>query len=189
MQTRSNAAAFLGRRAFIEPERIVSSFGLEKGDFVADFGAGHGFFTIPMARAVGGDGKVFAIDVQKAALDVIRARARTEHLLNIEYVWADLDLPNGSHLKDEYVDFVVISNILYQAEQKNVYTAEAYRILRPGSRLAIIEWDQSPDPLGPPADMRMRKEVVKSLAVEAGFDHIGEFDAGTHHYGLLFKKS
>ena len=103
---------------FLEPDRIVRSFGLEAGDHVADFGAGHGYFTIPMARLVGGDGKVYTIDIQKSVLDIIRARAKVEHLLNIEPVWADLDEPGGSKLKDKFLDFVVIANILFQAEKK-----------------------------------------------------------------------
>ena len=69
--------------AFLEPDRIVKSFDLERGDYVADFGAGHGYFVIPLARTVGGDGKVYALDIQKEVLEIIRAKAKLEHLLNI----------------------------------------------------------------------------------------------------------
>lgn len=174
---------------FLDPSRIVRHFDLEKGDHVADFGAGHGYFTIPIARAVGGEGKVYAIDIQKSVLAIIRAKARHEHLLNIETVWADLDQPGGSRLKDRFLDTVVIANILFQAEAKGVILQEAFRILREKGTLVLIEWDpDTPSPLGPPLEMRLRKEHAKSLALQSGFAHVREFDAGAYHYGLLFRR-
>lgn len=128
---------------FLEPEKIVPFFGLKPGDHVADFGAGHGYFTIPLARLVGGDGAVYAIDIQQPALDVIRAKASQEHLLNIEYVWADLETLRGSRLKDQFIDFVLIANILFQVENKLGLMQEAYRVLRQGGRMALVEWSAS----------------------------------------------
>lgn len=179
-----------GGSGFIDPQRIVGYFGLSKGDYVADFGAGHGYFAIPMARIVGGDGRVYAIDIQKATLDVIRSKAKIENLLNIELVWADLEEPDGSHIKSEYVDFVVIANILYQVEKKEAVLREAYRILRKGGRVAIIEWEEIQDRsgLGPPAHLRISKRQLKDLAQRVGFEADREFGAGSHHYGLLFRK-
>ena len=197
---------------FLEPERIVQAFGLKKGEHVGDFGVGHGYFTVPMARAVGGDGRVYAIDIQKAALDIVRARAQLEHLLNIEYVWADLDTLRGSGLKDKFLDFVLISNILFQVGNRLVLVQEAYRVLRPGGLLAVIEWDAAlrrsidypDDPggmdsirssggdmgaaLGPPAEVRIKKEDARALAAQSGFEFDREFAAGSHHYGLVFTK-
>lgn len=175
-------------KSFLEPERIVRTFDLEPGDHVADFGSGHGYFTIPMARIVGGDGKVYSIDVQKETLDIIRARAKVEHLLNIESVWADLDQPNGSKLKDRFLDFVLIANLLFQSEHKEILFREAYRILREGGHVGIVEWDETPAPLGPPQAVRLRKETARRMALEAGFQMDREFEAGNHHYGLLFTK-
>lgn len=205
-------SAFTGTPAFLEPERIVQYFDLAKGDHVADFGAGHGYFTIPMAGVVGGDGKVYALDIQKSVLDIIRAKAKVEHLFNIEPIWADLERPGGSHLKDEFLDFVLIANIFFQVENRSPLLTEAFRILRKGGRLAAIEWDspsqlfagaggrpeptdviikksgEGKTPLGPPLELRIRKDLTKKLAEEAGFALDREFEAGSQHYGLLFKK-
>ncbi len=176
--------------AFLVPERIVRYFDLEAWDHVADFGAGHGYFTIPMAQLVGGNGKVYAIDIQKPVLETIKARAKLEHLLNVEAVWADLEKERGSRLKDRFLDFTVISNILFQAENKEALFQEAYRILREGGRLAVIEWGpEENSSFGPARDLRIKKEVVRELAEQAGFNLMKEFEAGIYHYGLLFKKS
>lgn len=173
---------------FLEPERIVRYFQLSKGDYVADFGVGHGYFAIPMARAVGNDGKVYAIDIQKEVLDVVRTKARLEHMLNIEFIRNDIESPQGSSLKDKFIDFVLIANILFQAERRGGILHEAKRVLREGGKLAIIEWDQNAAPLGPPAELRLKKESVKNLALDAGFTLDREFEAGNHQYGFLFIK-
>lgn len=176
---------------FTDPERIVQSFGLKNGDHAADFGAGHGYFTLPLARAVGREGQVWAIDIRPEALDIIESRARREHLLNVVCVRADLDLPGGSGLREKFLDFVLIADILFQAERRDVLAREAWRCLRSGGRLAMIEWDSdaaSGGGLGPPQDLRVKKEDARALAVQAGFEPEQEFPAGRDHYGLLFIK-
>lgn len=183
--SRSSPAAAGG---FLHPERITSYLDLRPGMIVADFGAGSGYFTIPAARRVGAEGKVYAIDIQPQALGVIRSKAALEHLLQVETVWADLERPRGSHLPDGAVDFVVIANILFQAEDKAALLAEAGRVLRPGGRMAILEWDEASFPAGPPAGLRVAKASAKRLAASAGFEPDKEFEAGSHHYGLLFRK-
>lgn len=174
---------------FLDPERIVAGFGLKKGDHVADFGAGHGYFTLALARAVGREGKVWAVDVQQSALDMIRSRAMAEHLLNIEYVRADLEAPDASRLPEQFMDFVLIGNILFQAEERAEILREARRILREGGKMAIIEWyPMAPGTLGPAQTLRVKKADAKALAAQAGFEPDREFSAGPHHYGLLFVK-
>lgn len=175
--------------SFLRPEQIIQQWGFKKGDYVADFGAGHGYFTIPIARLVGGDGRVYALDIQKPALEVVRAKAKLEHLLNVELMWVNLEELGGSHLKDGYMDFVVISNALFQTEKKKVVLEEALRVLRPAGRLALIEWDDATSGvLGPPLPLRVKKEGLEKLVESIGFLPEGSFDAGAHHYGLLFVK-
>ena len=127
--------------SFLEPQRIVAGFGLQRGDHAADFGAGHGFFTLAMAIAVGRDGKVWAVDIQKEALDMVRSRAMAEHLLNIEYLRADLEQPGTSGLPERFMDFVLIGNMLFQAQERGEVLREAWVCLRSKGRLAMIEWD------------------------------------------------
>src|SRR3989344_16181 len=177
-----------GSGGFMQPERVARSFDLRPGMIVADFGAGAGYFTIPIARIIGDNGKVYAIDIQKNALDSIKARAALEHLLQVEPVWTDLELQNGSHLPASATDFVVVANILFQAEKKQEIFLEAARIVRSGGGLAVLEWNDSPLPAGPALALRVPKAEARRLAESAGFSLVREFGAGSHHYGLLFQK-
>lgn len=175
-------------RDFLNPEKIVSFFEIEKGDYIADFGAGHGYFVTVMARIVGEEGKIYAIDIQKEVLESIRSRAKMDHLLNIEYIWADLELPQGSKLRSDFIDFVLISNLLFQVEKKDAPIKEAYRVLCQGGKLAVIDWSNQPSKLGPPQSMKVDKQRIKDISLKVGFEFVKEFPAGSHHFGLLFKK-
>lgn len=177
-----------GTGGFLHPERTLAALDIRPGMTVADFGAGGGYFSIPAARMVGEGGKIYAIDVQKQAINLVKSRANLEHLLQVDTIWADLELPNGSHLPDQSADVVLIANILFQAEKKDAILREAWRVLRSGGALAILEWDATPFPAGPPPESRVPKESARSLAAAAGFTFEREFEAGDHHYGLLLKK-
>lgn len=177
-----------GTGGFLHPERVVERFGLRPGMVVADFGCGSGYFAIPAARKVGESGKVWAIDIQRGALELVASRAHLERLYHVEPIWADLELPPGSRLPNGAADFVIISNILFQVEKKAEVLREAWRVLRTGGGAAILEWDEAPFPAGPPLVLRVPKRTALKLAGEAGFALDEEFSAGDHHYGLLLKK-
>lgn len=183
-----NSARPSGTGGFLHPERILGRLDVRPGMVVADFGAGAGHYSLPLARAVGEPGKVYAIDIQRSSLDLIRSRAELEHRLNIETIWADLERPSGSRLAEACCDLVLISNILFQAEAKSALLAEARRVLKPGGKLAIIEWDEAPFAVGPPAESKVPKALARRLALDQGFEADREFEAGSHHYGLLFQK-
>ncbi len=173
---------------FLHPERILGHIDIRPGMVVADFGAGGGYFSIPAARKVGERGKVYAMDIQKQAIDLVQSRASLEHLLNIDTVWADLEREKGSRLHSDVADVVIVANILFQAEKKKTILEEAWRVLRPGGHLAVIEWDATPLAAGPSKGMRVPRELAENLSLECGFELEKEFEAGSHHYGLWFKK-
>jgi len=174
---------------FLHPERIIGALEIQNGSIIADFGAGHGYFTIPLGRATGPDGKVYAIDIQKAGLTVVQTKAKLEHLLHIEPVWADLDRPNGSRLPEASVDLVLMANILFQSEKKSDMMQEAYRVLKAGGRAFVIEWKPNEASFGPPVHLRVSAPTVQNMAVHTGFIFEREVPVGSHHYGLIFRKS
>lgn len=178
------------QKRVLDPATIVRIFNLQNGDFVADFGSGNGYFVIPLAKSVAPNGKVFAIDIQRDMLDVARAKSKLENLHNVEYIWSDLEQPNGSKLKDDFVDLVLATNILHQCDQKEAIIKEAHRILRATGRFGLIEWEtgEKASNFGPPNEMRISKEAAISLYNNQSFSVEKEFDAGSNHYGIIFVK-
>lgn len=174
---------------FVSPAKVIDALGIRPSMAVADFGCGSGHYTIEAARLVGRSGKVYAVDIQKDMLGHVRSRAESENLNNIETIWADLEKPDATRLKEESVDAVIISNIFFQAENKKQIAEEARRILKTGGRAAIIEWDiEKEKSFGPPLEQRISPQDAKTIFGEAGFVIEKEFNPGEHHYGLTFIK-
>lgn len=174
---------------FIKPEAIAKVLEILPGMKVADFGAGAGFYAVPIAKKVGAGGKVYAMDIRKEALELIRSKSRELRLLNIETLRTDIEAKDGSHLKDRSLDLVVISNILFQVENKKSVAEEAFRILKPSGRVAVIEWDEDKKAFGPPLSHRVNRQEAEDFFLKTGFVFDKEIDAGENHYGLIFKKT
>lgn len=174
--------------AFVRPEEVVKNFGLEPGMAVADFGCGSGHYTIAAANLIGKTGTVYAIDVQKELLQAVKSHAEINNLKNIEIIWADLEAPEGSHLASGSLDFVIISNILFQAENHGQIAKEAFRVLKSRGKTAAIEWEKGPGKVGPVLEKRISKEEVQQIFLQEGFKIEREFQPGENHYGLMFMK-
>lgn len=173
---------------FSDPAKNIEQFGLYKGMFVADFGAGSGFYTMSAAKAVGSDGKVYAIDVQKDLLQKIKNEANVEQILNIEIIWGDVEKLGGTKLKDGSIDACVIANIFFQTAEKNNVCLEAKRILKNGGKALVVDWLDSFGGLGPRQEDVFLPKSAKEIFQKNGFGLLKEFSAGEHHYGLIFKK-
>lgn len=173
---------------FISPEAIVDSFGLQPGMRVADFGCGSGHFTLLMAKKVGPSSVVTGLDILESALEVVRAKAAADGLNNLQTIRTNLEVLGSSGLSDQSQDLVLVANILFQAEKKGEILKEAHRVLAPGGSLVVIEWKKEGAGLGPPSMRRLGDEEVKIMAKETGFSFAKEVEAGTYHFGLLFKK-
>lgn len=173
---------------FLRPEAVIEEWDVRPGEKIADFGCGPGFFSIPLGQRVGPSGRVYALDIREEALEATRSKVKLFHLYGVETARANLEAPNGSGLKNESVDKVVISNILFQAENKGAVVAEAFRILRAGGTVAVIEWSDLKNTGGPSLEERVGEDEAKKLFESANFSFVKSFEAGTHHYGLIFKK-
>ncbi len=173
---------------FVDPKSALEALDLRPGMVAADFGCGAGFYTIPLARRLGETGKVWAFDIRTEMLEVVRSKARVFGLSNIEAIRANLEDRDGSHLKTGSVDLVIISNILFQVEDKKNLAAEALRILKPGGRILAVEWSEDKFHFGPPLKNRINRKEAEDVFLKAGAGLEKELDAGDHHYALVFSK-
>lgn len=163
--------------SFLNPETVADEWDIRPGETVADFGSGSGFFSVVLAKRVGHAGKVYALDIRPEALEAVKSKAKLYRILNIEPIRVNLEANRGSGLKNETIDKVIISNLLFQAENKKSVAEEAYRILKSTGSAIVIEWKE-----------KVEKIEIKKLFEGIGFSLNKEFTAGSHHYGLIFKK-
>ena len=174
-----------GTGGFMRPDEVLDKLDIKKGMKIADFGCGAGYFTILLAKMVGKDGTIYAVDVQQSALESVEGRARIDSILNIETMRGDLERENGSGLTNKSIDMVMLANILFQSKSKDAILKESRRVLLKNGRVVVIEWNDNA-PFGPKPAYRISKEELKKIVKDAGFILEKEFNAGSSHYGLVF---
>ena len=174
--------------SFLNPEQVLAQLDVHEGMKVADFGSGHGYFAIPLAKIVGSNGLVYALDVRKDALDAVNSQAKLEGVSNIETIRGNLENVNGSKLSDNSIDLVFLANILFQSQKKSEIIREAKRALKLGGIFVLVDWRPDSGSLGPQSGWRMSFDEARAMAQEQGFVFNKIFDAGEYHYGLMFIK-
>ena len=173
---------------FIDPSAAVSHFHLREGDVVADFGAGSGHYMQPLSRAVGSTGLVYLCEIQKNLVDSLGIKAGDERITNARPIWCDMEKKGGTKLSDGLLDAGLLSNVLFQIQDKVIALLEIARVIRKGGKLFIIDWTDSYGGLGPqPKDVIIESEA-RTLLEQAGFVVESTFPAGEHHYGLACRK-
>lgn len=173
---------------FINPDSIIAGLNIKVGYKIADFGSGSGYFTLIMARLVGENGIVTAVDVLQNKLDTVKTAAQAQGLFNISYVRGDLETAGGSGLADSSQDMVMLANILFQSQKKTEMVKESGRVLKPGGELVVIDWEPASS-FGPKeSGWKLSREEAKNLA-GGGFSLVREIPVSSNHWGLLFKKT
>ena len=163
---------------------MVYSLDLKSDDEVADIGAGSGYFTVRMAKTLGVSGKVYAVDVEQKMLDYIDRRAEREKLDNIQTVLADVSDPK---LGSASVDLIFICDTLHHISNRPQYYRLLLRALRPGGRLAIVDFHKRELPVGPPVEMKIDKKACIKEIEAAGFTLLKEYDFLKYQYFLVFE--
>jgi ubiquinone/menaquinone biosynthesis C-methylase UbiE len=177
-----------GTGGFLKPEEIINQLNIAKGMQVADFGCGAGYFVIPAAKLVGDEGKVYALDILDSALESVRSRARIEGLFNIITKHCNLEVLMSSQIDNNSVDLVLLSNILFQSNDKAGIIKEAVRILKKNGSLAIIDWLPGQF-LGPSKDLIVPLEDIKKMAENNGTKFNKNISIDTYHWGMIFIKT
>jgi len=175
----------------LNPEALLKDeLGVSSGHQLGDLGCGGaGYFTLPAARLVGSQGKIYAVDILKAALDGVISKAKLENITNIETVWSDLEKVGATKIPAATLDFACLINIIFQSRQNDAMLKEANRLLKQGGKLLVVDWKVEPTPFGPPLENRLPPEKLKSLALAAGFAVDKQFEAGPYHYGFILSKT
>jgi ubiquinone/menaquinone biosynthesis C-methylase UbiE len=173
---------------FTDPRAVLNQLGVTPGMKVAECGAGSGFYTIPLARMVGEKGRVYVVDIQASLLDRIKTTARREGLNNLDYIHGDLEAAKGTHLADNGCDAALVSNVLFQVDNKPAVVSEVWRIVKPQGHVAVIDWTDSFSGMGPSAQHVVTEEAAKKLFESKGFSYSHKITVGDHHWGALFVK-
>jgi len=169
-----------------EAKDILKQVELKPKMTIADLGAGSGFFTIPLAKEVGKDGLIYAIDLIAESLELVEEKAKNEKLFNIKTLVCDLE-KEKIKIKDEICDLVLLVNVLYLIEKKEPVIKEVNRILKPKSQAIFIEWE--PEKIVFKTEIYpVSKNDLQKMIEKNNFKKIKEFSPSQFHYGLIYEK-
>ena len=145
------------------PGRVIEALALTPTASVADIGAGTGYFSVRLARAIPG-GTVYAVDVEPAMIEHVRKRALADGLKNVETVLASGTSPQ----LPKPVDVVVIVDTYHHLPNRPAYFRALQKQLTAGGRVAIIDFRKD-SPEGPPPQFRFEADQIVGEMKEAGY--------------------
>jgi ubiquinone/menaquinone biosynthesis C-methylase UbiE len=168
-----------------DPDRAVQLLRIARGATVADIGAGSGYFTMKLARAVGTNGKVYANDLQPGMLDLLRQNIGRARIMNVVPVLGAEDDPK---LPADSIDLALMVDVYHEFSQPQLMLQRIREALKKGGRLALIEYRaEDPDvPIRP--EHKMTKAQVKLEVEHEGFVQQRVYDDLPRQHLIVFTK-
>jgi ubiquinone/menaquinone biosynthesis C-methylase UbiE len=167
-----------------QPDTILKAAGIREGMVVADVGCGIGFYTLPVSKLTGDRGLVYAVDISKDMLDILKEEIKKHNIRNVKPVRSkegSIPLDNG------IADIVINVNMLHEAYDKDIFIKELKRLMHPDGRLVLIDHKKEPTPEGPPLEDRVSYDDAFIL-LKKYFDVVVKGPSGEYQYGLIAMK-
>jgi ubiquinone/menaquinone biosynthesis C-methylase UbiE len=164
---------------------IVARLRLKPGEVVADLGAGTGLFTMPLAKGVAPNGRVYAVEIDKGFLPMIERKAKDSGLSNVRPVLGEFQDPK---LPAADVDVGFMHDVLHHVEDRAGYIKSAARYIKPGGRFVVIDYkaDQSPHKDQP--SLIVSEDQVGGWMKAAGFTKTERVDLFPDKYFLIYSR-
>jgi len=168
------------RDAWQKPHEVIKALALKPDAAVADIGAGTGYFAARLANMLP-LGTVYAVDIEPDMVRYLGERAKREGLKNLVAVAASPEDPR----LPEKVDLVLLVDVYHHIDNRERYFRKLAASLKPGGRLAVIDF-RLDSPEGPPKAARIAPERVKAELVKAGYVLDQEHGFLPRQYFLVF---
>ncbi len=151
-----------------KPHQVIQALQLPPDAAVADIGSGTGYFSVRLAHMLP-QGRVFGVDIEPDMVKYLGDRVKRDGLSNVTPVTGtavDPRLP-------EKVDLILMVDVYHHIENRDAYLRKLKTYLKPGGRIAIIDFNQT-SPMGPPKAERIRDAQLKEELQKAGYTLVKE---------------
>jgi len=168
-----------------DPDLGLRLLKVAKGSSVGDVGAGSGYMSLRLARLVGAEGKVYAVDVQPGMLQLLQQNAAKAKLANVVPVLGAIDDPK---LPAATLDLIIMVDVYHEFSQPQRMLQRMREALKPGGRLALFEY-RAEDPNVPILPLHKMTKAQVKIEVEAeGFKQTRVFDDLPWQHLIVFTK-
>jgi len=169
------------RDAWQKPDAVIRALAPGPDAVIADIGAGTGYFSVRLARAVP-QGKVIGVDIEPDMVRYLAQRAQREGLANLS---AQLGAADDPRLPVK-VDLVLVVDTYHHIASREDYFRRLRSSLEPGARLAIIDFRRD-SPYGPPKGMRVPRAQAERELARAGFELVATHDFLPYQYFIVLR--
>lgn len=164
---------------------LLKALNVKPGQVVCDMGCGNGFYTLQLARLVGDDGRVLAVDIQPEMLHMLDTRAKQSGITNVELIHStqvDPKLAEGS------VDLILLVDVYHEFSHPEKMLATMRKALKPEGRIALAEFREE-DPAVPikPLHKMSKKQIMKEFRPN-GFKLVEQFDKLPWQHLMFFQR-
>jgi ubiquinone/menaquinone biosynthesis C-methylase UbiE len=168
-----------------KPEVVIEALQLKGGETVVDFGAGSGYYTFRLAKAVGPHGTVLAVDIEPKMLEFIRQRAVRENLTNVGLLQSTDTDPK---LPANRVDVVLLVDVYHELNFPFEVMSKIRAALKPGGRVVLIEYRQEdPTVMIKPVHKMSEEQVTREMNA-VGLKHVETVNTLPLQHLMIFKK-
>ncbi len=169
------------RDAWQKPHEVIQALALKPDAVIADIGSGTGYFSARFAN-MAPEGRVYGVDTEPDMVKYLADRAKREGLKNVTAV---AGAPGDPRLPEK-VDLIIMVDVFHHVEDRDRYFRRLRDSLKPGGRIAIIDFRMdSPD--GPPKSARIAPDRVKTEMKGAGYALVQEHAFLPNQYFLVFQ--
>jgi ubiquinone/menaquinone biosynthesis C-methylase UbiE len=169
-----------------KPDEIIRKMSLKNGDVVADIGAGTGYFTRRLAKAVAPSGQVYAVDIQPEMLSRLRENMEKAGARNVVVVLGETDDPK---LPPESLDWILLVNTYHEMQQPKASLARMREALKSSGKVALVEARLEGDSAAHvPKEHRMSTKQVLAEWQPAGFRLVDLYEFLPTQHFFVFEK-
>ena len=149
----------------LNPDVIWKALNLQNPKLLIDIGAGTGFFTKEFSLKLT-DGKIYACDSSNVMIQWMQENITDKNIMPLICLEASIELPS------ETADLVYMINVHHEILEPEKLLTEAYRLLKIGGKIAIIDWKAEETQDGPPLKIRIKDEIIAQQLFKTGFVNI-----------------
>jgi ubiquinone/menaquinone biosynthesis C-methylase UbiE len=173
------------RVAGLKIDEVIAGLRLEPGQVVADLGAGTGLFSVPLAKAVGPKGKVYAVEIDAGFLDYIRKKASDPAASNVVAV---LGKPLDPALPAADVDLAFLHDVIHHVADREGYLKQMVRYLKPSGRVAVVDLNPVTSPHKDDPTLQVSKEQCGTWMAALGFTKSQEIPLAPDKWFVVYSR-
>jgi ubiquinone/menaquinone biosynthesis C-methylase UbiE len=173
------------RVSSLKIDEVVAAMRLHDGDQVADVGAGSGLLEVPLAKAVGAKGRVYAVDIDAGFVPEIKKRAADAGLTNVQTILGKFTDPA---LPDTNIDVALFHDVLHHIEDRPGYLKALTRYLSPKGRVVVVDYEGRQGPHADQPELQVTREQLAGWMKDAGLTQVQDVKLFPTKYFLVYAR-